>query len=107
MSIDNVPHYDLVSDLSSENVSSIKDFFSFRLLIAKGIIRGIFFLGFIIQIIFGLFIIFNDSSFFLYGLGFIFFGWIPLRLSCELIIIFFRIHDELVTLNENMSKKTP
>ena len=108
MSIDNVPHYDLVSDLSSgEGVSNIKEFFSFRLLMAKGIIRGIFFTGFIIQIIIGLYIIFDNSSALLLGLGFIFFGWIPLRLLCELMIILFRIHDELVTLNENMSKKTP
>lgn len=108
MSIDNVPeypNYDLISDLSStKQAFSITEFFSFRLLIAKSIIRGIFFTGFIIQVIFGLYITFNG---FLYGLIIIFFGWIPLRLLCEFLIISFNIHDELVTLNKTMSKQTP
>ncbi len=108
---DNVPHFDLVSDVSStKEFSIVKDFFSFRLFIAQSIIRVTFFTGFIIQILIGVYIIFNvGNSFplFLIGLGFIFFGWIPLRLLCELMIISFKIHDELVTLNKTMSKQTP
>jgi hypothetical protein len=90
----------------SNNNSKYLDLFAFRNFITPILIQIIFIFGVIIIIFlgFGLFIQGNES---ILGIFVMLFGWIPLRIVCELAMLNFRIHDELVTLNKTMSKQIP
>ena len=90
----------------SNNNSKYLDLFAFRNFITPILIQIIFIFGVIIIIFLGvgLFIQGKES---ILGIFVMLFGWIPLRIVCELAMLNFRIHDELVTLNKTMSKQIP
>ena len=82
-----------------------QSFLAFRTFITPTLIQIIFILGVLLTFLLGVVGITQKET----GLGLllILFGWIPLRIVCELAMLNFRIHDELVTLNETVSKQMP
>ncbi len=78
----------------------LADFSSFRTMVAPALIRALFWLGVVVFVISGVMGIWRGE--WLVGLGTIFFALIPWRLFCEMTIIFFRIHEGLVEVREEL-----
>jgi hypothetical protein len=78
------------------------DFWSFRKMITPTVIQVIFILGLIAVVVGGLGMMFSGIGFmgFLSGLLFWVLGAIMVRVYCELVILFFRIYDELKAIRE-------
>ncbi len=89
----------------------MEDFLSFRKMITPLIIKVLFWVGVAISVIVGL--VFVVSSFtargggglFLYGLLVIVLGPVVTRIYCEILILFFRMHDSLNEIKDLLAKK--
>ena len=74
------------------------EFLAFRKFVTPMVIVVLFWLGVISQVITGLVMMFNGSYFILLGLIWMVVGPLLVRIYCELLILFFRIYDELVAI---------
>lgn len=74
----------------------------FDKMVSPVIIKGIYFLLLLLVLIgaIGAFV----GGHFLYGLGALVFGALGVRIWCELLILAFRIHDNLVEINQSLKK---
>ena len=80
------------------------DFFAFRTLITPWLIKVLFVIGLISQLAFAAYMIVYSNE--KIGAFILFFGWIPLRIVCEIAILNFTIHTELVALNNKTPYRT-
>lgn len=80
----------------------MQDFLTFRKMITPIIIQIIFWLGVVGVVITGLVMLFNGAVG--NGLLMILLGPIAVRLYCELLIVFFRINDNLREINEKTGR---
>ena len=78
------------------------DFLAFRLMITPMFIGAFFLLCLAINTIFGIYMLFqSDLGWYRWlGIPIVLFGWIPVRVFCEVLILNFSIHGELVKLND-------
>lgn len=89
-----------------------RNFISFRKMITPQIIKAVYIIGACLITLFGLAMIFtggNLSCFIpggaLTGIIFLLFGNLLWRISCELVILFFRINDTLSEIEKNIGKE--
>jgi hypothetical protein len=80
----------------------VSDFSSFRTMVAPALIRLLFWVGVVIFVIFGAMRLWSGE--WMAGLGIVFFALIPWRVFCEMTIIFFRIHEDLVEIREELAR---
>lgn len=89
----------------------MEDFFSFRKMITPLIIKILFWVGVAFSVIAGLVIIISSftarggGGLFLYGLLIILLGPVITRIYCEILILFFRMHDSLIEIKDLLAKK--
>jgi hypothetical protein len=90
----------------------MEDFFKFRKMITPAIIQVIFWVGVAICVIAGLVTMgasFNSYSggvsVFLSGLLMVILGPIAVRIYCEIIILFFRMNENLSDIKDSLAKK--
>ena len=89
----------------------MEDFLSFRKMITPIIIKILFWVGVAINVIVGLIAIISSftsrggGGMFLYGLLIIILGPVITRIYCEILILFFRMHDSLVEIKDLLAKK--
>ena len=90
----------------------MEDFFKFRKMITPAIIQVIFWVGVVICVIAGL--VTMGASFssysggvgvFLSGLLMVVLGPIAVRIYCEIIILFFRMNENLSDIKDSLAKK--
>jgi hypothetical protein len=89
----------------------MEDFLSFRKMITPLIIKILFWVGVAFSVIAGLVIIISSfttrggGGLFLYGLMIMLIGPVIARIYCEILILFFRMHDSLNEIKELLAKK--
>jgi len=88
----------------------MKDFLDFKQMITPTFIRIIFIIGVVFSIIFGLVMIvagaqarFGGGGQVLFGVLYIFLGPLVCRIYCELLIVIFRILDELTAIRQHLA----
>ena len=93
-------------DIQQQGKEGLKAFLSFDSMIVPSIIKGIFYLGVGLCLLFGVMLIgsgltstFGGGAQVFGGLMVILIGPIIIRIQCELIIILFKIHEELKIAN--------
>jgi len=82
------------------------DFLTFRKFITPVVIQIIFWIGVVVCVIMGIVAMAQQGGLggVLGGLGMIILGPIMVRIYCELLILMFRINDNLVDIRNNTSK---
>jgi hypothetical protein len=93
---------ELQNDL--KKVGTVQDWISFNKMITPIIIKVLFWIGVVVSVIFGLFLIFlsftgGGFQSFLMGLVIMIFGPIFVRVYCEILFVIFGIFDELKAIN--------
>jgi hypothetical protein len=89
----------------------MRDFLAFRTMVTPIIIQIIFWVGVVICVIVGLFILalgekyFGYESPWIFGLGTILLGPLLVRIYCEILIIFFRINETLTEMKHLMEER--
>ncbi|MBM4294578.1 MAG: DUF4282 domain-containing protein [Deltaproteobacteria bacterium] len=88
----------------------MKDFLAFRTMVTPVIIQVIFWVGVVLCIIIGLFLLVLGNEIAGYkstwtGLGLIFLGPLGVRIYCEILIIFFRINETLTEMKHLMEER--
>jgi hypothetical protein len=90
------------------------EFLAFRKMITPVIIQGIFWLGVslciiigLVQIIMGASAVYGGGAMILIGLITLFIGPLFVRIYCELLILLFRIYDELVAMRTGRAPEQP
>lgn len=80
----------------------MKDFLTFRTMLTPIIIQVVFWVGAVIAVLIGVVYLakgaqaqYGGALFVLWGLVFLLFGPLLVRLYCEILIVFFRINDTL------------
>lgn len=81
------------------------EFLSFRKMITPLLIQAIFWLGVIFTVLSALFLMFRGAV--LMGLIYIVVGPLLVRIYCELLILFFRILDELTAIRTALTGSSP
>jgi hypothetical protein len=76
----------------------MNDFLSFRKMITPLVIVIIFWLGVAVQVIVAFGMMFQGGAYILLGLIWLVIGPLLVRIYCELLILLFRIYDELVAI---------
>jgi hypothetical protein len=81
----------------------------FDKMVTPVIIRIVYFLGLLVVLITGIATLFGGGGVLgaLTGLAILFFGAIMVRVYSELLILLFRIHDNLVSINQQMKDRNP
>jgi len=80
----------------------MNDILNFRKMITPVIIQGLFLLGCLMVIIYGIMMMANGQ--FLMGLFSVPIGIIVVRVYCELMILLFRIHGTLEEIRDNTAR---
>lgn len=87
----------------------MNDFLAFRTMITPVIIQIIFWIGVAFCIIFGIGAIFVGSRYetgsAFYGILILLFGPVAVRIYCEILIIFFRIHETLTEIKQTLEER--
>jgi len=89
----------------------MEDFLSFRKMVTPLIIKILFWVGVAFSVIAGLVIIISSfttrggGGLFLFGLLVMLIGPVISRIYCEILILFFRMHDSLNEIKELLAKK--
>jgi len=89
----------------------MEDFLSFRKMVTPLIIKILFWVGVAFSVIAGLVIIISSfttrggGGLFLFGLLVMLIGPVISRIYCEILILFFRMHDSLNEIRELLAKK--
>lgn len=78
----------------------MKDFILFRKMLTPLLIQVMFWIGLVLLVFTGFVDMFSEAGFFR-GLQIIIFGPILLRISCEILILFFRMNDTLTEIYHN------
>ena len=83
---------------------TLANFLSFRLMITPMFIGAFFLICLLINTGFGIYILFRSDLGWSRWIGIpvLLFGWIPIRVFCEVLILNFSIHGELVKLNDRV-----
>ena len=91
----------------------MKDFLDFKQMITPMFIRIIFIIGVVLSVISGLVMIvtgaqskFGGGAQVLFGVLYIFLGPLVCRIYCELLIVIFRILDELTAIRQHLAGPT-
>jgi len=93
----------------------MRDFWAFRSMITPVIIEIIFWVGVIITVIAGAFMIIFGVSHYAEGMGayiwkgilLFFLGPIAVRIYCEILIVFFRINETLTEIKHVLERRPP
>lgn len=91
---------DVQGDVQQDNESSIAAYFKFKILISSSLIRIIYFIGMIIITYAGYSVTVRGNLNSIAGISILIFGNLLWRIICEGSIIFFRIHDLLVSIDK-------
>jgi len=83
----------------------MNEFLNFDKMITPTIIKILFWIGVIVSVIFGLVQIFNGGFFVIIGLLMIVLGPIFVRIYCEILIILFKMNDNLHDIKNLLSKQ--
>jgi len=87
----------------------VSDFFSFRTMITPVIIQILFWIGVVLSIIVGTGYLLMSSRYgnvsIAYGVLIIIFGPIVVRIYCEILIIFFRINENLKEIKHPLDER--
>ena len=88
------------SKIQYEDEASIGNYFNFKWLISSSLIQIIYVVGMIAVSFIGLIAIGRSAVF---GIVILIFGNLMWRITCEGFILFFRIHDSLVSIDKKLS----
>lgn len=80
----------------------VQNLLSFDRMLTPVIIRGVFIVSVIVEILIGLGLIFSGNI--LFGLGFLVIAPIISRVSAELTLLFFEMHERLTDVKELLKK---
>ncbi len=90
----------------------MEDFLKFRKMITPAIIQIVFWIGVVVSILAGLgmmissfFANFDGSALFFSGLMMIILGPVGVRIWCEVVIVFFRMNENLTEIRDALAKK--
>lgn len=89
-------------------MSNFDKYTNFDQMITPIIIKILFWVGVVVTIISGLILMFGDGGIFTFigGLIVIAVGLLVTRVYCELLIIFFKMHESLQKMNEKLDRMT-
>ena len=81
----------------------MKDWLSFDKMITPVILKIVYILAMIAVVVSGVITLFRGE--FWHAIGIIVFGLLGVRVYCELLILLFRIHENLVEINHSLKNK--
>ncbi len=84
----------------------MKDFLCFRSMMTPTLLQIIFWLGTIFAVFAGLYVIFIHHKFSI-GLQILILGPLLLRVLCEMMIVIFRVNDNLKKISQQLSDSQP
>jgi hypothetical protein len=86
----------------------MQDLLGFEKMVTPIVIRILYFLGLLVVLISGVSALFSGGfRGILTGFAILIFGAIMVRVYSELLILLFRIHDNLVSINQQMKDRNP
>ena len=86
----------------------MQDLLGFEKMVTPIVIRILYFLGLLVVLISGVGALFSGGlRGILTGIAILIFGAIMVRVYSELLILLFRIHDNLVSINQQMKDRNP
>jgi len=87
----------------------VRDFFAFRRMITPTIIEIVFWIGLAVTAFIGLALLIagGRTAERLFGLFFVFFGPLAVRVFCEILIVFFKMHETLLAIEQNTTAAPP
>ncbi|AGU49609.1 DUF4282 domain-containing protein [Variovorax beijingensis] len=86
----------------------MQDLLGFEKMVTPIVIRILYFLGLLVVLISGVSALFSGGfRGILTGIAILIFGAIMVRVYSELLILLFRIHDNLVSINQQMKDRNP
>jgi len=94
-----VPPQSQFNEVKNDDDVSISGYFNFKMLISSSLIRVIYFAGMVIVTIGSIFMLEGNA---LGGIAVLIFGNLLWRIICESSIIFFRVHDLLVSIDKKL-----
>jgi Domain of unknown function (DUF4282) len=87
----------------------MRDFFAFRRMITPTIIEIVFWIGLAITAFIGLALLIagGRAADRLFGLFFLIFGPLAVRVYCEILIVIFKVHETLLAIERNTAGAPP
>ena len=87
----------------------MRDFFAFRRMITPTIIEIVFWIGLAATAFIGLALLIagNSAAERLFGLFYLLLGPLAVRVFCEILIVFFKMHETLLAIEQNTAAAPP